>query len=828
MKRDQVQVLSENDLEKEFQNVSGILSSTEPDWKQRINALKKVQTIITSGGTAFKNFLKQFLKFVSPLSVQLSDLRSAVCKEAANTAIIAAEACGDSFELCAERLSDTLFRLLNSGTKVIAETGHQCLLKIIDSVTTSRLVPKTVEQFKSKNPNIRVKSSLYLAIMLENYPFHVFQNATGFRGNFAEMLERGIKSAVHDAAKEARANGRRAFLAYRALFPDEATRLYSTFDYSVQKAFGEEPSAPPRRPSSTKPNSRQQNPQKAKTESGFYSSHSSSMKKTTKGIRSESPPAKLEGDLSCTGGSEEIRAPPVKSKKPVIEKPPSENPETRLSLMLDKSYSENWSTRFNCFDKLSKKLIEEDGECYAEAISNSEQLFEKLINTHIEHLRDSHFKVVTACLESSKVIIEMFPEKASFFLESLLPKLLDCFGDSKEGVSQAADDLLEIIIDIYIPEDLLTLLMRFQINEAKPKSKLKFLEFLTRLADLSEDYFESQLQVKSFVKKVANLAKDSSSKPLLSQAVKALEGAKQKNQDLTLSSIVELPSREQEVVRKLAQEFGSDLSYHLKPRTVHLQEETKKPQEVTRRPQEASRRPLEETKNPQELARKPLQENNLLATLVSQASGSGAVKYDALKKVQGLLESSSPLWESNFEDFLKICTDSLQDPALSIRDCCLQVLKELGRRHPAKVSQQLSPILEAITEGFNFEERHMYQATEESMEALLAQQSPRKVIPELVKLINQNDVPVLQALIRQLTEVIKNSSGSVVVEFMRGIMDQMKHCFNHSNADVRKSVVFCLVEIQAVIGSDFDIFLEELSPSQQKLVTIYIQRRMIA
>jgi hypothetical protein len=43
---------------------------------------------------------------------------------------------------------------------------------------------------------------------------------------------------------------------------------------------------------------------------------------------------------------------------------------------------------------------------------------------------------------------------------------------------------------------------------------------------------------------------------------------------------------------------------------------------------------------------------------------------------------------------------------------------------------------------------------------------------------------------------------------------------------VRKSVVFCLVEIQTLIQNEFAAYLEELSPSQQKLVSIYIQRRI--
>lgn len=48
---------------------------------------------------------------------------------------------------------------------------------------------------------------------------------------------------------------------------------------------------------------------------------------------------------------------------------------------------------------------------------------------------------------------------------------------------------------------------------------------------------------------------------------------------------------------------------------------------------------------------------------------------------------------------------------------------------------------------------------------------------------------------------------------------------SNPNADVRKSVVFCLVEIQSVMKEDQifnDNFMEKLNQSQQKLVDIYI------
>jgi CLIP-associating protein 1/2 len=48
--------------------------------------------------------------------------------------------------------------------------------------------------------------------------------------------------------------------------------------------------------------------------------------------------------------------------------------------------------------------------------------------------------------------------------------------------------------------------------------------------------------------------------------------------------------------------------------------------------------------------------------------------------------------------------------------------------------------------------------------------------------------------------------------------------FGNQNAEVRKTVVFCLVEIYIVLGNAFVPYLGSLSSTQLRLVTIYANR----
>ena len=78
---------------------------------------------------------------------------------------------------------------------------------------------------------------------------------------------------------------------------------------------------------------------------------------------------------------------------------------------------------------------------------------------------------------------------------------------------------------------------------------------------------------------------------------------------------------------------------------------------------------------------------------------------------------------------------------------------------------------------------------------------------------------------------LKQESLPSIVESLVNSSECFADVINHSNADVRKCCVFCLVEIHTVLSRlDSQLFnqeyLSKLNPSQQKLVDIYIKRKV--
>ena len=899
-----------------------------------------MQGLISSDYITFENFPALYLKFTAPLSVQLQDLRSAVVKEACSTIVLAASVLGDSFELCAERLSDVLYRLINSGNKILAESGSDCYIEIIKSVVTWRLIPKTLEQFSSKNANIRIKACMFLQTMLELYPIEVFEYAANNKTGFLEKLEQGLKIAVHDASSDTRAIARKAFLGYRNFFPARANKLFSTFDSSIQRAFGELTdtksssftNATPGR--STSVNSNRMAASAGKVDSRSHEKP----EKFDKSEKQEKKPRNSLNevrDLSSTGGT----TPEIKTanyiREPREAKPVDKKEAPGLDVWIHITNDANWEARVMAFDNIRKIVVEEH---VMKQLNSSKNLWDLLVNAHLEQLACSNFKVVSACLASLFVVTETFPEKISLALERILPKLLICLSSNKEPLMKASGQLLELIIDIYIPEDLLALLLKYSANDVKPNSYVIFSDVVFKLAETSTEFFDIHGNVRLYLHKLLIVAKEIS-KAQAKTLIPAFELALERNRKDTIQIVIDLNPQDSSFLRNLAQDARSsfesifrEIGLKESQKPVPQLQEIKKPATEIKISQSQnlkasipekqsssqSFKPQPETKPSQALQlyhatqpqfsvqpiqvsmpqsvpqvspfqsiqvnqapsqakvvlslppsqplipeSKPSKEikpeskivviNTELRTLENkntEAAKSGADQFkkpavntdnrklvkeeskssspgsrqENLKKVKSLNEELDSLdFERCFRDVLNILELCVEDSALV--EASIMTFQEIIQKRKAICLNWIPECLNIMSKGFYLDSRHLLQLTEETIEELVVDQPCSAVVPVIIQSIKLNEAPAIQAFIRILTKVVMVAKANQLLPLLRVIMNQMKDSLNHSNADVRKSVVFCLVEVQAIIGNEFLGYLDELTPSQQKLVTIYIQRR---
>lgn len=832
---EEFKIFSESDLEKEFDIIGNQLIDTskfniESDWNNRIKALKRMQALVSSDYIGFENFPALFLKFTGALSIQLNDLRSAVVKEASSTIILAASVLGEAFELCAERLTDALYRLINSGNKLLADTGSECFIEVIKAIVTWRLVPKTLEQFSSKNPNIRTKACTFLQLMLELYPCEVFEYAAANKSGFLEKLEQGLKLAVHDASSDTRAVARKAFLNYRTLFPTRATKLFQNFDGSIQRAFGEltesRNNVTPAR--STSANSSRVQSSTVKIESNSIEKKNREPKSMEKKTRNSLNEIR---DLSSTGGTTPDSSKtlhgtiPAKDSRPVFERPSRIiKEEPTIENIIAATSDLNWSIRVSAFEALKGKVVEENS---VKVVNVNKNLWDQLMVSHLEHLVETNSKVSSTALNSLFVIIDTYPEKVSLALEKMLPKLLICLSDNKDSVVESATKVMELIIDIYIPEDLLALLLKYTAQELKATTHIKFVEILAILASSSTEFFLMIGNIRAYVSKILMLTKETP-KGFGRNLMQTLEISFEKNRNGTINVVKELPSAELAIARVLMQENFSKYEPLFKEAKVEarkpapVREEAKSPQIVAKR-EDFKVIQVTTEKEPKILSVQ--REEPKAMILPKEEILTAQSKPESLKRIQRQSEEQDDLtFEKNFVEAVGVCHSCLLEPSLG--ETAITTMQSILKRHLSLSQKHFSNYISSISKGFYSDSRHILQAVEECIEELISSLSPSQTIPVLLHHVKTQDVPAIQAFIRVLTKCITNSQTPNILPQINPIFNQMKESLNHGNADVRKSVVFCLVEIQSTLQSDFGQYLAELTPSQQKLVTIYIQRKL--
>ena len=80
--------------------------------------------------------------------------------------------------------------------------------------------------------------------------------------------------------------------------------------------------------------------------------------------------------------------------------------------------------------------------------------------------------------------------------------------------------------------------------------------------------------------------------------------------------------------------------------------------------------------------------------------------------------------------------------------------------------------------------------------------------------------------LRTLADAVKHLKSSQLIEMLPQISTIILPLFSSPLVDIRKSVVFVLVEVYMMVGDELHPFVRDLAPSQRKLLTVYIERQM--
>lgn len=187
-------------------------------------------------------------------------------------------------------------------------------------------------------------------------------------------------------------------------------------------------------------------------------------------------------------------------------------------------------------------------------------------------------------------------------------------------------------------------------------------------------------------------------------------------------------------------------------------------------------------------------------------------------------EYPDDFWMVHFDTILHPVMELLDHQIPRVRALSLKVLRHLVKAQTPYFGDAITAVLRKLLGMHAEQEREVLRSAEETLSILSTTVLPREAALLLKPIIATEDGPVLLASIKLLTKVLKKLSKPDLEDLLQDIIPGLAQSYKHAMAEVRKGVVFALVEIHLVLGDSMMPHLSDLSSSQMKLLGIYIKR----
>ncbi|KAL0370433.1 UNVERIFIED_CONTAM: CLIP-associated protein [Sesamum angustifolium] len=179
-----------------------------------------------------------------------------------------------------------------------------------------------------------------------------------------------------------------------------------------------------------------------------------------------------------------------------------------------------------------------------------------------------------------------------------------------------------------------------------------------------------------------------------------------------------------------------------------------------------------------------------------------ANKRTALQQlVEVSISNDHSVWGKYFNQILTAVLEVLDDPDSSIRELALALIVEMLKNQKDSMEDSVEIVIEKLLHVTKDSVPKVANESEHCLTIVLSQYDPFRCL-SLVGRLSQEE------LMAQLPS------------FLPALFD----AFGNQSADVRKTVVFCLVDIYIMLGKAFLPYLEGLNSTQLRLVTIYANR----
>lgn len=191
-------------------------------------------------------------------------------------------------------------------------------------------------------------------------------------------------------------------------------------------------------------------------------------------------------------------------------------------------------------------------------------------------------------------------------------------------------------------------------------------------------------------------------------------------------------------------------------------------------------------------------------------------------------------WTSNFPELqaelrdsfaqaILVLLDLTKHSSLAVRLESLGIVRLIVVSDGALLEDILDVFLLPILEIYKDPELTVRRAADAVLLLLPTVLPVRKVFKGYSSIVNTATDVILHGSLRLLAKTSHfYKDTTLLLEDIDGVFLGLMRAFSNENPDIRKAVVYCLVDLYYLVGEDFTPYLNRLSASQLKLVTIYV------
>ncbi|XP_049955162.1 CLIP-associating protein 2-like [Schistocerca serialis cubense] len=223
---------------------------------------------------------------------------------------------------------------------------------------------------------------------------------------------------------------------------------------------------------------------------------------------------------------------------------------------------------------------------------------------------------------------------------------------------------------------------------------------------------------------------------------------------------------------------------------------------------------------------------NVIDTLKVDDEGNAKVSEQdskkALSQLKHLIKSGAVgIIVYNFKVLLRVLVSQLALPHSPVKTYILNVLHDIIKdptvRHCFNMYVELI-VLRTLT-AYSDPCKEVSKAAEHCISAIGKSLPPEQLINVVCPLIKTGDLPMNLGAIKILTRVIEHTTQDILEPHLKEIMESLVKAYDNEESSVRKSAVFCMVELHGIVGEAvLQPHLASLNNSKLKLLHLYIKR----